>query len=83
METMIVEISIAANQEHPEFVLPAHVPIEELLPAILHQVEQTYQDLQYDPAQTLLCDLRSRRILPASLTLAQAGVRQGHRLLLI
>ena len=83
METIIVEINIAASDENVEFVLPAHVKVEALLPAIIRLVEQTHQALQFDPEKTMLCDPRSQKILLPSITLAQAGVRQGHRLMLV
>lgn len=83
METIIVEINIAASDENTEFILPAHVKIDSLLPAIIRLVEQTHQELQYDPEHTMLCDPRSQKILPSNITLAQAGVRQGHQLMLV
>ena len=83
METIIVEINIAASNENTEFILPAHVKIEALLPAIVRLVEQTHQELHYQLDNTVLCDSGSQRILPSSITLAQAGIRQGNRLMLV
>lgn len=83
METIIVEINIAASDENVEFILPAHVKIESLLPEIIRLVEQTHQELQYDPIHTMLCDTRSQKMLSSGITLAQAGIRQGYKLLLV
>lgn len=83
METIIVEISIAASGDKTEFMLPAHVKIEALLPTIVRMVEQTHQEIQYDLGNTMLCDFKTKKILPPSITLAQAGIRQGNKLMLI
>lgn len=83
METIIVQINIAASDENTEFILPAHVKIDSLLPAIIRLVEQTHQELQYDAEHTVLCDPRSQKILSPDITLAQAGIRQGHKLMLV
>lgn len=83
METLIVEIVIAASGESVDFILPAHVKLSALMPGILDLIEQTHQELCFDRETPMLCDMQMQKIIPSSLTLAQGGVRYGHRLLLV
>lgn len=83
METIIVEICIGITGSVSDFVLPAHVPVEALIGEIIKLVEQAFPWLTFDGQMPLLCDSEKGRVIPGHLTLAQAGVRDSSRLLLV
>lgn len=83
METIIVEICIGITGSVSDFVLPAHVPVESLVGEIIKLVEQAFPWITYDKEQPLLCDSEKGCVIPGHLTLAQAGIRDSSRLLLV
>lgn len=83
METIIVEICIGITGNVADFVLPAHVPVESLTGEIINLVEQAFPWLVFDKTQPLLCDGEKGCVIPGHLTLAQAGIRDSSRLLLV
>jgi len=83
METIIVEICIGVNGVVSDFMLPAHVPVSKLLRELVSLVEQVYQEITFSGETPMLCSLTSGAIIPMDLTLAQAGVRDSHQLMLI
>lgn len=82
METIIVEICIAATGNVSDFMLPAHVQISSLIQELVRLVEQAYQEITYGEEPPVLCNLTDGGVIAGNLTLAQAGVRDGHRLML-
>lgn len=82
METIIIEITLGALDEAASFILPAHVPVRMLLGEIIRQVGLVYWNAEYD-AQAMLLDKESCQPLHPQLTLAQNGVREGSKLILI
>lgn len=83
METIIVEICLAATGRVVDFMLPAHVTLEAMMGSLVSLVEQAFQELTYQGGRPMLCDLTTGNVIAPSFTLAQAGVRDGHRLLLV
>ncbi len=83
MENIIVEIYIAPVGETADFMLPAHVEVRKILSDLTRLVEQVYQQITYAGEQPLLCCLDDERIIPLNLTLAQAEIKDGHRLILV
>lgn len=81
MENIIVEIALAANGETVDFMLPAHVPVQNLMKELTQVVEQVYQQIATN--QPLLINQSLQQIIPPNQTLAQAGVRDGQRLMLV
>lgn len=83
METIIVEICIGITGNVEDFVLPAHVPVQALTGEIIKLVEQAFPWIAFDKELPLLCDGEKGNIIPGHLTLAQAGIRDSSRLLLL
>ncbi len=83
METIIVEIAISSTAIVSDFMLPAHVPVRSLVEELIKLVEQVYQEITFEGETALLCSLTDQCVLPGNLTLAQCGVRDSHRLLLV
>lgn len=83
METIIVEICIGINGVSSDFMLPAHVPVGKLIRELVSLVEQVFQEITFSGETPLLCSLTSGAVIPQDMTLAQAGVRDSHRLMLV
>lgn len=83
METIIVEICIAATGNISDFMLPAHIKTSSLIQELVRLVEQAYQEITYGEEPTILCSLTDGSVIAGNLTLAQAGIRDGHRLMLV
>ncbi|MBR2942563.1 MAG: EsaB/YukD family protein [Clostridia bacterium] len=83
METIIVEICIGVNAVASDFMLPAHVPVSKLIRELVSLVEQVYQEVTFSGETPMLCSLTSGTIIPMDMTLAQAGVRDSHQLMLV
>ena len=83
MENIIVEITLAATGEVVDFMLPAHVPVGEMIGDLTRLVEQVYQQITYSGEQPVLCNQSEGRMIPLDITLAQAGVQDGHKLILV
>ena len=83
VETIIVEICIGITENVSDFVLPAHVPVDALIVEIIRLVEQVFPHLTFDDEMPMLCDRDKGTVIPGNLTLAQAGVRDSSRLLLL
>lgn len=83
MDTIIVEIRIAVTGRVVDFVLPAHVPVRALLNDMIALVEQAFVHIVVDDELPLLYDQDKAALIPLDLTLAQAGIRDSSRLLLL
>ncbi|MGN0996874.1 MAG: EsaB/YukD family protein [Candidatus Ventricola sp.] len=83
METIIVEICIGVTGSVSDFVLPAHVPVQALIGEIIKLIEQAFPYLTFDTELPLLYDSERKTAIPMQLTLAQAGVCDSSRLLLV
>lgn len=82
METIIIEITLGALNESASFILPAHVPVKMLLDEIIRQVGLVYWNAEYD-AEAMLLNKENCQLLHPQLTLAQNGIREGSKLMLI
>lgn len=82
METIIVNITLGALGKTVEFILPAHVPIQNLMDSILRQVGLTFWNVAYDDS-AMLYSLEDRKPLQPQWTLAQCGVHERAALMLI
>lgn len=83
METIIVEICIGLNGVVSDFMLPAHVPVEKLIRELVPLVEQVFQEITFGGQTPMFFSQTSGCSIPPELTLAQAGVRDSHRLILV
>lgn len=83
METIIIEIVLGCTGEIEEFMLPAHVPLVSLLQDIAMLIEQVDPNAAFDKDHLLLYDLDHSALLQSEWTLAQNGVRDGSRLMIL
>ena len=83
MQTIIVEIHIPATSATYDFRLPAAGRIGDVLTEVTRILETTQQDLLLDHEQPMLCDRGQERILDPEETVAESGLKDGSRLILL
>lgn len=83
METIIVEVRMGVSGVVRDFALPAHVRIGVLMADLAELIEQSFPELQMDKENPMLLDAERECPLQRSLTLAQAGIRDGARLIFV
>ena len=83
METIIVEICIGSIGTVADFMLPAHVQVSKLIGELARLIEQHFPETTFAQEQLFLCDMASQQMIPENQTLAQAGIRDGHRLMIV
>ena len=83
METMIAEISVPAISKTFDFQLPSFGIVRDVIQEIMYILEQTEACAVFDKEYPMLCHVDDGRILDPGDTLAEAGVFDGNRLLLL
>lgn len=83
METIIVELCIGATGNTADFMLPVHVTVSKLIAELIKLIEQVYPETSFEQEAPVLCDMLSQRMIPGNLTLAQASIRDSHRLMIV
>lgn len=83
METIIIEIVLGSTGDVEEFMLPAHVPLASLLQDIALLIEQMNPQVAFDRKALILYDTERQALLQPAWTLAQNGVRDGSRLMIL
>lgn len=80
-ETIMVEVLMPATDDVVEFVLPINRKISDLLPDMVNQIMTVKKNIEFDKT-LVLCDCDRHIMLNPSLTLGEAGTKNGTRLLL-
>lgn len=83
MQTIIVEIYIPAISSSFDFRLPSTGKIADIVNEVIWILETTQQNLLFDHDQPVLCDCEREIILDQHTTVAEAGLRDGTRLMLM
>ena len=83
MESIIVEVYIPATSASYDFRLPSIGRVGDITDEVIRILETTQQDLEFDREQPILCDREREMILDPRLTVAEAGLRDGSRLILM
>lgn len=83
METIIVEIYVPATSVSFDFRLPSTGRVEDIIAEVIRILETTQQNLDFDREMPLLCDQERELVLDPRLTVAEAGLRDGSRLILM
>lgn len=83
MESIIVEVFVPATSEHFDFRLPASACVGDVVKELIDVFSATRQNMQFDSAQPMLCDVEHSAILDPKLTVACAGLCDGSRLMLL
>ena len=82
MQSIIVEIYVPATSASFDFRLPSTGKIGDITGEVIRILETTQQNLVFDKAQPMLCDRERGIILKRQDTVAEAGLKDGARLLL-
>ena len=83
METIIVEICIGSIGRVMDFMLPAHVPVGKLIGDLVSLIEQTVPEVAFGNETPLLLSMADQKAIPENWTLAKAGIRDSHRLMIV
>lgn len=83
MQSIIVEVHVPATSTRYDFRLPSSGRIGDVLAEMSRILEATQQNLLLDHEQPMLCDRERECILDPQDTVAEAGLRDGSRLILI
>lgn len=83
METVIVEITITATGDKLDFMLPAHVPLEQIIGELIRKLEQYMPSVMIDKENPVLYIQDTTKQISPEQTLAQAGIQDGSRLVLV
>lgn len=83
MQSIIVEVHIPATSASYDFRLPAAGRIGDIVTEVTRILETTQQNMLLDHEQPILCDRERERILDPQDTVAEAGLRDGSRLILL
>ena len=82
MQTIIVEIFVPATSTSFDFRLPSTGRIGDITNEVIRILETTQQNLLFDKENPVLCDRGRDIILNPAATVAEAGLRDGARLIL-
>jgi hypothetical protein len=83
MEKIIVEIKISATGETIDFAIPSESFVHDTVCQIAEIILAMGKGASFDMDTIQLCDLDTHAVLRDELTLLEAGVRDGSRLLLV
>ena len=83
METIIVEIYIPAITQSFDFRLPASGRVCDVIDEIIRILEITQQNLMFDKKAPMLCDVEQGVVLDPSRHIAETGLHDSSRLVLL
>ncbi len=83
METIIVELYVPATSSTFDFQLPATGRVCDIVNEIIRILEATQQNLRFDKDLPVLCDLEHGCSLNPGAFIAQTGIHDGSRLMLV
>lgn len=83
METIIVEIHIPAISASFDFRLPASGRVCDVVDEIIRILETTQQNLLFDKEHPMLCDTEKGCVLDPEAFIAETGIRDSSRLILV
>ncbi len=83
MESVIVEVYIPATSASYDFRLPSSGRIGDVIREVIRVLEATQQNLTFDREHAVLCDRDREAVLAAQDTVAEAGLHDGSKLILL
>ncbi len=83
MQSIIVEIHVPAISASFDFRLPSIGRIGDVSAEIIRILETTQNNLLFDRVQPILCDCERGIVLKRQDTVAEAGLRDGAKLMLV
>lgn len=83
MQTIIVEVFVPAVSESFDFRLPSTAYLKDVVDEVIRILEATQHNLMFDKEQPMLCDRNCNKALNLWETVAEAGLQDGVRLILV
>lgn len=83
MQTIIVEVFVPAVSESFDFRLPSTAYLKDVVDEVIRILEATQHNLMFDKEQPMLCDRNCNTALNLWETVAEAGLQDGVRLILV
>lgn len=83
MQTIIVEVFVPAVTETFDFRLPSTAHLKDVVDEVIRILEATQHNLMFDKEQPMLCDRTRNKTMNLWETVAEAGLRDGARLILV
>lgn len=83
METVIVELTISATGDKVDFMLSAHVPLDQFLGEMIRKLEQYMPSVMIDKEYPMVYNQETSKVLSHAHSLASAGIQDGSRLVLV
>lgn len=83
METIIVELSVPAISSTFDFRLPSSGRVCDIVDEIIRILEATQQNLRFDKELPMLCDMDRGCPLNPEARIAETGIRDSSRLMLV
>lgn len=83
MESIIVEIYVPAISKSFDFRLPTSGRVCDVVEEIIRILEITQHNLMFDKTTPMLCDIERSIVLDPASHIAQAGLHDSSRLILV
>jgi hypothetical protein len=84
MVKLLIDVYTPGNGKTYEFQLDGDMPAGRAAEQIIRSILETENGaVALDASNAILCDETTQAYVPAGLTLRAAGVRSGHRLILV
>ncbi|MBQ8088424.1 MAG: hypothetical protein IJ074_11970 [Clostridia bacterium] len=83
METIIVELYVPAISSTFDFSIPATGRVCDTVAEIVRILEATQQNLEFDKEMPMLCDLEHGVPLKPNAYIAETGIHDSSRLMLV
>lgn len=83
METIIVEVFIPAITKSFDFRLPTSGRVCDITDELIRILEITQNNLMFDKTTPMLCDIENGVVLNPSSYIAQTGLHDSSRLILV
>jgi len=83
MERIIVEVIVPGTGTSVDFDVPAQSRVRELTQDLIEILTLSEQNVLFDPVAPTLCDADRRCVLDRNAVLADSGIRDGSRLMVL
>ena len=83
MEMVIVEINVPSISTSFDFKIPTGFKVSEVIDEIVRILEVTQNNINFDTDIRLLCDMNNGKIMNPDKLMADLGIKDGSKLMLV
>jgi uncharacterized ubiquitin-like protein YukD len=83
MEMVIVEINVPSISTSFDFKVPTGFKVSEVVDEIVRILEVTQNNISFDTDLRILCDVNDAKVLNPDMLIADLGIKDGAKLMLI